>query len=178
MVRSAADVLAEYESVWRGRIFAENIHINRYYGDGKKENIPPKSPIEVKDYSAEAEKKKKPFALFGKRSEKADKVRVSEEDFIRAHEEAETRGVYEEVQDLSLLPIEQEIPCEAPADLEGLEKAVWESLCGTLTSDEIAAAVAKATGLPADTGAVLGALTTLEIEGYCESLPGGLFKKI
>ncbi|MBQ8449129.1 MAG: DNA-processing protein DprA [Clostridia bacterium] len=184
MVRSAADILSEYESVWRGRIFTENIHINKYRGEyngGKKENIPPKAPMAVNDYSAEAEKKKTPFSLFRKK-DTGKKPRVSDEDFIRAHEEAEMRGIYEEVLDFSELPIAADAQSEGMAEgaamLEGFEKTVYENIRGTLTSDEIAAAVAKATGAPADTGAVLGALTSLEIEGLCESLPGGLFKKI
>ena len=92
------------------------------------------------------------------------------------------RGIYEEVLDFSELPIAADAQSEGMAEgaamLEGFEKTVYENIRGTLTSDEIAAAVAKATGAPADTGAVLGALTSLEIEGLCESLPGGLFKKI
>lgn len=164
MVRSAADVLAEYESVWRGRIFAKNIHINKQYSG---ESLPPKSPMEVADYSAEAEKKKGP--------------RVSEEEFLRAQDEAEKRGVYEEVLDFSTLPIAEDARTEsakAPEGLDEFEKTVYENMAGTLTCDEIAAAVAKSTGKPADTGAVLSALTSLEIDGYCQSLPGGLFKKI
>lgn len=175
MVRSAKDILAEYEGAWRGRIFAENIHINKQY---KGENIPPEAPMSAKDYSAEAEKKKKPFPFFRKK-ETGKEPRVSDEEFLRAHEEAEMRGIYEEVLDFSTLPIAQDARgAGAETELEGFEKTVYENIRGTLTSDEIAASVAKATGTPADTGAVLGALTSLEIEGLCESLPGGLFKKI
>lgn len=172
MVRSAADVLAEYEGVWRSRIFTQNIHINKYYtGD----TIPPKAPLGAGDYSAEAEKKKKPFALFGKK-EKAKKHRVSEEELLLAHEEAEKRGAYEEVY---TFPPEPEGAGGADAGaLEGFEKTVYEHLTGTLTSDELAASIEKSTGERADTGAVLSALTMLEIEGYCASLPGGLFKKL
>jgi len=175
MVRSAADILGEYEGVWRGRIFAENIHINKQY---KAENIPPKAPMEAGDYSAEAEKKKKPFSLFRKK-DAAKAPHVSEEEFLRAHEEAEKRGVYEEITDFSSLPIADDVRFERDtSSLDEFEKAVYENINGTLTSDEIAAAVAKYTGTAADTGAVLSALTSLEIEGLCESLPGGLFKKI
>ena len=177
MVRSAADVLREYESVWRGRIFTENIHINNYRKSKVRESIPPKAPMEVQDYSAEAEKKKKPFSFFRKKEPALP--RVSEEEFLRAKEEAELRGIYEEVTDFSMLPIAQDAQ-GAPdtSSLDEFEKLVYANISGTQTSDEIAAAVAKASGTPTDTGAVLGALTTLEIEGLCESLPGGLFKKL
>ena len=66
---------------------------------------------------------------------------------------------------------------DAPEGLEGIDKAVYECLNGTLTADEITVAVRR-TVTSADTGAVLGSLTTLELYGYCESLPGGLFRKI
>ncbi|MBQ9745327.1 MAG: DNA-processing protein DprA [Clostridia bacterium] len=172
MVRSAADVLAEYEGVWRTRIFTENIHTNKYYtGD----TIPSTAPLEVKDYSAEAEKKKKPFSFLHKK-DKGNKRGVSEVELARAHEEAENREVYEEMPDFSELP--EVVPAADASALEGFEKLVYEHLTGTLTSDEIAAAIEKHTGEHADTGAVLSALTMLEIEGCCASLPGGLFKKI
>jgi DNA processing protein len=178
MVRSAADVLSEYESVWRGRIFAENIHINNYRKGAGRESIPPKAPMEVRDYSDEAGKKKNPFRFFGKNKDAA-KPRVSDEEFREATEAAEMRGVYEEVLDFSSLPIADDArKMPDTSALDEFEKLVYENIGGTETSDEIAAAVAKATGAPADTGAVLSALTTLEIEGLCMSLPGGLFKKI
>jgi DNA processing protein len=175
MVRSASDILREYETVWRGRIFAENIHINNYRKGG--ESIPPKAPLEVHDYSDEAGKKKKPLAFLRKREKPAP--RVSDEEFLQATEAVEMRGIYEEVLDFSVLPIEQ--TAGEAADISALdefEKTVYENINGTGTSDEIAAAVAKATGAAADTAAVLSALTTLEIEGLCQSLPGGLFKKL
>ena len=104
---------------------------------------------------------------------------MSEEDFLRAKEEVELRGIYEEITDFSSLPIAQDVQsAQDTSALDEFERIVYENICGTGTSDEIAVAVAKATGTPADTGAVLGALTTLEIEGFCESLPGGLFKKL
>jgi hypothetical protein len=49
---------------------------------------------------------------------------------------------------------------------------------GACACDEIAAALQRKTGQSADVGKVLSALTTLEIDGYCRSLPGGIFKKI
>lgn len=176
MVRSAADILREYESVWHGRIFAENIHINNYRKGKGREAIPPKAPIEVQDYSDEAGKKKKGFGFFRK---KDARVRVSDEELLSAKEEAERREIYEEVLDFSTLPIAEE-PQNAPdtSALDEFEKTVYENIIGTGTSDEIAAAIARATGAPVDTGAVLSALTTLEIEGLCQSLPGGLFKKL
>ncbi len=181
MVRSAADVLREYESVWRGRIFTGNIHINNYRKGGGRETIPTPAQMTVSEYSAEAEKKKAPLGFsHGKKKENVPEV--SEEEFLRAKEESEMRGIYEEVLDFSTLPIAQDAknPQDTPdiSALDEFEKTVYENINGTGTSDEIAASVAKATGAPVDTGAVLSALTSLEIEGLCESLPGGLFKKI
>ena len=175
MVRSAGDVLREYENVWRGRIFAENIHMNNYRKGGGKESIPPKAPMDVRDYSAEAEKKK--LFSFLRKKETA-RPRVSDEEFLRATEAVDERGVYEEAEVFSSLPIKEEAATADTSALNEFEKTVYENICITGTSDEIAAAVAKATGAPVDTGAVLSALTTLEIEGLCQSLPGGLFKKL
>ena len=104
---------------------------------------------------------------------------MSDEEFRLATEAVETRGVFEEVLDFSSLPIADNVKNAADTSaLDEFEKTVYDNINGTGTSDEIAAAVAKATGAPADTGAVLSALTTLEIEGLCQSLPGGLFKKL
>jgi len=180
MVRSAADILREYESVWRGRIFAENIHINNYRKGKGREAMPPQAPMEVQDYSAEAGKKKNPFGFFRKKdAPKKSRARVSDEEFREATEAAEKRGVYEEVPDFSELPLADDVKnMPDTSALDEFEKLVYENIGGAKTSDEIAAAVAKATGAHADTGAVLSALTTLEIEGLCQSLPGGLFKKI
>ena len=130
----------------------------------------------VKEYSAEAAKKKPaPKAQKPAESVKGE-PRVSHEEFVRAKAEAEKRDVFEEVFDFSKLNLSSE-----PRDFTGItdfEKTVWEHIDGTMTSDEIAQSIGKATGEPADLGAVLSALTTLEIEGYCESMPGGLFKRL
>ena len=133
--------------------------------------------MEAQDYSAEADKKKKPFGFL--RKKKAERTRVSDEELLLAKEAAEARGVYEEVLDFSSLPIAEDTKELADTSaLSEFEKLVYDNIQGAGTSDEIAAAVAKAAGTHADTGAVLSALTTLEIEGLCTSLPGGLFKKL
>lgn len=165
MVRSAREVLAEYEQLWRGRIFAENIHKNRYYtGASSLTSAAPMAEL----YEEEAAKKK---AFIQRKNNHTLPRKV----FDEAMELADSRAKYEEVLDLGIP--ESAIAKEVGAELNGMEKLVWENLNGTMSSDEIAAAIQRKTGESADVGAVLSALTSLEIEGLCKSFPGGLFGK-
>jgi predicted Rossmann fold nucleotide-binding protein DprA/Smf involved in DNA uptake len=170
MVRGARDVLAEYAGLWHKRIFTENISKNKYYVGAE---IPPAAPLGVEEYSEEASKKKSIFSSFRKKSHA--RKGISEQELARAKEEAENREVYEEVIDL---PEGNGTYAETPAELEGFERDVYEAMEGACACDEIAAALQRKTGQSADVGKVLSALTTLEIDGYCRSLPGGIFKKI
>ena len=165
MVRSAREVLAEYEQLWRGRIFAENIHKNRYYtGAG---SLTPAAPM-VELYEEEAAKKKGFI-------QRKNNHTLPRKLFDEAMEMADSRVKYEEVLDLGIL--ESAIAKDVGAELNGMEKLVWENLNGTMSSDEIAAAIQRKTGESADVGDILSALTSLEIEGLCKSFPGGLFGK-
>lgn len=56
------------------------------------------------------------------------------------------------------------------------EKAVYSVITGKMTSDEIRAA-ASSGGIETDTGELLGILTTLEIYGLIEAVPGGSYKR-
>lgn len=49
---------------------------------------------------------------------------------------------------------------------------------GAMTSEEIAQAVRTKTGAPCETGALLGALTMLEIGGFIEAEPGGNYRPL
>lgn len=169
MVRGARDILAEYEGLWHKRIFAGNISKNKYYVSAE---IPPAAPLDVADYSEEAGKKKGFFKNFRKKAGKHKSV--SEEELARVKEEAENREVYEEIFELP----EEKLAENADVALDGFERDVYEAMNGTCACDEIAAELKKRTGENVDVGKVLGTLTALEIEGYCRSLPGGLFKKI
>jgi predicted Rossmann fold nucleotide-binding protein DprA/Smf involved in DNA uptake len=173
MVRCAADILVEYEGLWHKRIFTGNIKKNKYYTG---EDLPPEAPVTVKEYSAEAAKKRTAPKASALAAIVNGEPRVTQEEFVRAKAEAERRDVFEEVFDFSKLNLAPET-----RDFTGItdyEKMVWEHINGAMTSDEIAQSIGKATGEPADLVAVLSALTTLEIEGYCESMPGGLFKRL
>ncbi len=172
MVRGARDILAEYEGLWHKRISTANISNNKYNANNIKAEIPPEAPLEVVDYSEEAGKKKGLFGAFRKKAEK--RKGISDAELARVKEEAENREVYEEV---LVLP-EENAKADVPEDLVGFEREVYMSMGDTCVCDEIAAALKKRTGEEADMGRVLGALTSLEIDGYCKSLPGGIFKKI
>lgn len=60
--------------------------------------------------------------------------------------------------------------------LTDCEKTVFSVITGKMTSDEIRAAASEK-GAGMDTGALLGVLTTLEIYGLIEAVPGGSYKR-
>ena len=47
---------------------------------------------------------------------------------------------------------------------------------GAMSVEEIASALAAHLGEAVDTGALLGALTMLELEAQIESMPGGMYR--
>ena len=66
-------------------------------------------------------------------------------------------------------------------DTSGLadyEKSVLSVIYDVMSVEEITNQLTKKTGLPTDTGALLSALTMLEIDGFLEALPGGSFRLI
>ena len=65
-----------------------------------------------------------------------------------------------------------------PSELGELERLVLASMRGAMTSEEIAQAVRAKTGTPCETGALLGALTMLEIGGFIEAEPGGNYRPL
>ena len=64
----------------------------------------------------------------------------------------------------------REIDTSAFSDVE---RAVYEALKSSAVPDEIRAAASGTVGRPLGAGEVLAVLTTLEILGVCEALPGG-----
>ena len=66
----------------------------------------------------------------------------------------------------------REIDTSAFSDVE---RAVYEALKSSSVPDEIRAAASGNVGRPLGAGEVLAALTTLEILGVCEALPGGKY---
>ncbi len=156
MVRSAREILFEYEHLWQGKIFPENIDGGKYYtGKARPSYIGRGSDTYEKKINAVNAARHMP-------AEKAPPFEVSET-----------------AQDLPLRRADgkKARPESAAPELCGMEKLVWESLDGAMTADEIAAAVRRKNGGRADVGEVLCALTTLEVKGLCKSLPGGIFCK-
>ncbi|MBO5006679.1 MAG: DNA-processing protein DprA [Clostridia bacterium] len=165
MVRDARDILLEYEELWRGRISVRKIPKNKYYtGEA------PLTPIEplAKTYAEEAAKKKRSWG--GKRERKPLPEKLYEE----ALENAEVKIEFEEER-LEEIPKPEKAKTEP--SLSGTELLVWRAISGTMSADEIAAKIVRETGESIGVGEVLGALTSLEIEGLCKSFPGGLFGK-
>lgn len=169
MVRDARDVICEYEELWRGRISSRRIPKNKYYtGDAP---LTPAEPL-AKMYAEEAAKKKRSW---GKKQEKKP---LPEKLYKEALESAEIRFELEEQTPQE--PVKRPETKEKEnieAKLSGTELAVWRVLSGTMSADEIAERIARETGETVGVGDVLGALTSLEIDGFCKSFPGGLFSK-
>lgn len=72
------------------------------------------------------------------------------------------------------------ITSRRPSDMESLgewERTVLSSITETMTAEEIAAAVCRKTGA-CDTGALLGALTMLELGGFLSAEPGGNYRPL
>ena len=158
MVRSAADILSEYGGVWYKRIFKSDTNKNIRTARAIKR-------VTLPEDDAACSEKTPLFELPKKGAKKK-----------RAEEKTEAASAKEAVKEEACA--EKEHESAESLGLVGLEKLVYENISGTCTADEITLAVSRKTGETADTGAVLGALTSLEIYGYCESMPGGLFRKI
>ncbi len=62
--------------------------------------------------------------------------------------------------------------------LADYEQSVLSVIYDVMSVEEIANHLAKKTGAPTDTGALLSALTMLEIDGFLEALPGGSFRPL
>lgn len=169
MVRDARDIVAEYEHLWKGKISSYRISKNKYYtGDVP---LTPAEPL-AKKYAAEVSKKK------CENKSKLARKPLPASFYEEALDAADARIEIEER--------EPEYPVKTGADakkenisekLSGMDLLVYNALSGTMSSDEIAAKISRETGKNADVGEVLGALTSLEIEGFCKSFPGGLFSK-
>ncbi len=167
MVRDARDILLEYEELWRGRISTRRIPKNKYYtGDAP---LTPAEPL-AKMYEEEAEKKKRSWGA------KKERKPLPEKLYEEALENAEARIEFEEEPFQEMQKPEKAKENTEPS-LSGTELLVWRAISGTMSADEIAAKIARETGENIGVGEVLGALTSLEIDGLCKSFPGGLFGK-
>ena len=70
---------------------------------------------------------------------------------------------------------------EPQKDTSGLadyEKTVLSVIYDVMSVEEIATKLSEKTQSPTDTGALLSALTMLEIDGFLEALPGGSFRPL
>lgn len=169
MVRSAKEILLEYEDIWHGRVNIDDINASN--GHIAEEQEAPFAPTPA-DLVTETKKKR---SIFGK------KRAVSNRAVEKAKQISENRTEYDEMTELSsvgsVVSADKSKEKNMTSSLEGMEKLVWESLEGTMSGDEIAAAIQAKTGNGIDMNEVMSALTSLEIDGLCKSLPGGLFVK-
>ncbi len=169
MVRDACDVIAEYEQLWKGRISSHKISKNKYYtGDVP---LTPAEPL-AKMYEAEAAKKKR------EKNRKPERKPLPTKFYEEALEAFDTRTELEEREpEYKKQGSVSEKKENISEKLSETELLVYNVLLGTMSADEIAAKISRETGKNPDVGEVLGALTSLEIDGLCKSFPGGLFSK-
>lgn len=158
IARDAKDILSEYESVWNNKIFTEKINQNKYYTGDRIEYIE-KNPTENKESKIKTGFFKKRFS---KNSESENKNRKTES--AASEKDTKTEG-----------KVCADIKEEILTSLSGIEKLVYENLSGAFSCDEIAAEILRKSGENIGVGEIFGALTTLEIDGYCKELPGGIF---
>ncbi|MGN1095817.1 MAG: DNA-processing protein DprA [Eubacteriales bacterium] len=166
MARGAQDVLSEYSLVWHDKIFIENISARKYYTGNEavlveadegshKTALPPASK-----YSRKRPKKIKPDE---------NKEAAKAEGYLKTDKVTEEKTAADN--------IDEESPKERAKKLTGLEKEVYDAISGTISSDDIAAAIKRKTGENVDVSDIIGVLTSLEIDGLCVGLPGGLFSR-
>ena len=130
---------------------------NKYYTGARIEYIE-KNPTENKESKIKTGFFKKRFS---KNSAAENKNRKTES--AASEKDTESEEVCADIKE------------EILTSLSGIEKLVYENLSGAFSCDEIAAEILRKSGENIGVGEIFGALTTLEIDGYCKELPGGIF---
>ena len=148
LVTCAEDVLEDYELLYPDRIFTENIALNHYRKGSGQADI----PAQEMSHPPIVQKKK-----IQRPAEKKSAKKTAP-----AKESAPAVQV-------------QEKDIASCADSGCRE--ILSVMQGTVSAEEIAAALSQKNGVPNDIGSVLGGLTVLEIDGFVEALPGGLYRR-
>lgn len=151
LVTCAADVVREYAHLYPDRIFLGNIPSGNRYGSRhhRPAATVPYPPKETPELPARFEKEKPK-----KTAEKADK---NKEKIQKSPE----KQLYKDC-----------------SDLPEWERSILEAMTEDMTADGIVTAFSRKTGQEMNVGSLLATLTLLEVEGYLEALPGGIFRRI
>lgn len=155
----AEDVLEEYELLYPDRIFTENIAMRKQRQKGSDYEF---VPTETK------KKKSDPGEEIGRSVLK--KQRKSEK-FQNTVKQRQAETVEAPVSAAEEHRTDRARDCES-----ALGREILSVMKGSMSADEIAAALSEKTGVSCDMGEFLGSLTILEIEGFVCALPGGNYR--
>ncbi len=152
LVTCAYDILSDYELLYPHRIFTENISMAKF-----KRKVASSAEFPRGE-------KQKGIIRFDRQPKRKQQTK----------EEREAKRLEPDFP----LPEKKKIPERDTSGLEDYEKTVLSVISDVMSVEEISAQLVKKTGAPTDTGALLGALTMLEIAGFLEALPGGSFRPL
>ena len=150
LVVCAEDILEEYELLYPDRIFTENISMRKHQRK-REASEPSVSETAVPPTLP----RKKERSVFAKKEAPSPKLQKAAES---APMTAQTKDA------------------ETCADATGRE--ILSVVCGEMSVDEIATALAEKLGRSLDIGELLGTMTLLELDGFLCALPGGKYRLI
>jgi len=147
MVRSARDILEEYELMYPHRIFTEHISKNKYFAPAGDVRV---TYVDGADNAPPAPEREAPKAKTEKPKRSARKERTAP-----SKEEPTEKKEHD------------------TSSFSEMELSVYESMKKFSSLDEIRAEASRKMDKDLGTGEVLATLTSLEILGVCRALPGG-----
>lgn len=163
LVTCARDILLDYEPLYSGKIMTDNIAMAGYQRKLRKEE---QTKILCNALASDLKQEAKPDTSKKQESIKIEAPKKRAVTVKKDFSEKADRGNHTQAQ-------------TKERDLLGLgeyERAVISVMRGAMSVEEIASALAAHLGEAVDTGALLGALTMLELEAQIESMPGGMYR--
>ena len=163
LVTCARDILLDYEPLYSGKIMTDNIAMAGYQRKLRREE---QTKILCNALASDLKQEAKPDTSEKQESIKIEAPKKRAVTVKKDFSEKTDRGNHTQAQ-------------TKERDLLGLgeyERAVISVMRGAMSVEEIASALAAHLGEAVDTGALLGALTMLELEAQIESMPGGMYR--
>ena len=176
LVTCARDILLDYEPLYPDKIMTDNISMANYRRKLRREE---QTKVFRNTYVQETdERSEEPIESPKRESVRANILQKTFAPVKKIRSEKEKKETASEEK----IPVKEISAAQTKErDLSGLgeyEHAVVSVMTGAMSVEEIAAALTEKLGDHVDTGALLGALTMLELEAYIESLPGGIYRLI
>ena len=163
LVTCARDILLDYEPLYSGKIMTDNIAMAGYQRKLRREE---QTKILCNALASDLKQEAKPDTSEKQESIKIEAPKKRAVTVKKDFSEKADRGNHTQAQ-------------TKERHLLGLgeyERAVISVMRGAMSVEEIASALAAHLGEAVDTGALLGALTMLELEAQIESMPGGMYR--